>query len=105
MRWVAVVEARVAGFGAVEVAVEGGYFDADFGDEVAGEVGGEGGWVVGCWVGEEVVVEEVGYGHLASHCACWGGSADVGVVFGGREEGLSCSVRVEARLCRVMMIR
>jgi hypothetical protein len=37
----AVVEAGIACFGAVQVAVEGCYFDADFGDQVAGEVSGE----------------------------------------------------------------
>lgn len=57
MRWVGVVEAWVAGFGGVEVAVEGLDFDADFGDKVAGEVGGEGGRVVGGGVGEEAGVE------------------------------------------------
>lgn len=53
MGGMAVVEAGIAGFGGVEVAVEALDFDADFGDEAAGEVGGEGGWVVGCGVGEE----------------------------------------------------
>lgn len=67
MGWVAVVQARVAGFDAVEIAVEGGDFYADFGDKVAGEVGGKGRWVVRGRTREEVIVEQVGDGGLTTH--------------------------------------
>jgi hypothetical protein len=50
-------------------------------------------------VWEEVVVEKVGYGYLASHCGYLVGSADVSEVFGCRQEECSC----EACLCRLMI--
>lgn len=51
-----VIEAGVSRFCRVEVAVEGLHFDTDFGDEVAGEMGGEGGRVAGRGIGEEAMV-------------------------------------------------
>lgn len=62
-----VVEAGIAGLDAVQVAIEGGYFDADFGDEIPGEMYREGGWVVRGGPLEEESVELVGYWHLAAH--------------------------------------
>lgn len=66
---VAVIESRVAGLGAVEVAVEGGDFDSHFGDEVAGQVGREGRRVVrraAVWRIQSFV-EQIGYRGLAPH--------------------------------------
>jgi hypothetical protein len=55
MRRVAVVEARISRFCGVEIAVEGLDFDADFGNEVTGEMGGEGRRVVGGGIWEEAI--------------------------------------------------
>lgn len=60
MWWMCVVESWVLSFDAVECSIEGRDLDADFGDEIAGYVGGEGGGIVGLGPGEGVVVNELG---------------------------------------------
>ena len=67
MWWMAVVEAWIACLCAIEVAVEGGDFDADFGHQVAGEMCRECRRVVWAWMWKEVCVEEMCYGLLAAH--------------------------------------
>ena len=71
---IAVVETWITGFGGVEVAIEGGDFDADFGDEVASQVVREGGWVFGRGGWEQVSVEDMGDWCRAPHldvvCCC-----------------------------------
>lgn len=69
MWWVAIVKTRVSCFCAVEIAVESRYFNADFGDQIAGEMGGECRRVVLARMWEEVRVEQVCYGLLAAHLA------------------------------------
>ena len=64
---IAVVEARVFGFDSDKIAVEQANFDTDFLNKVESEMGGEGGWVVVLRAWEEVCVEKVGDGSLATH--------------------------------------
>jgi hypothetical protein len=66
----AVVQAGVASLDAVQTAVEGGSFDADFGNQIAGKVSLEVGGVRGARTGKEVSVEERGYRGLPAHGAC-----------------------------------
>lgn len=68
VRPVSVVEARIASLGAVQVAVERCDFYAYFGHEIAGQMSGKRRRV--CWrrMWKEVIVQQVRYGCLATHC-------------------------------------
>jgi hypothetical protein len=54
MWWMAVVETWIPRLCTVEVTVECGYFDADFGHQIAGEMCGECRRIIWAWVWEEV---------------------------------------------------
>lgn len=70
VRCIAVIQAWIASFRTVQVAVEGGYFNADFWHQITGQVRGEGWRIVRTWMWEEVGVELVCYWRLAAHCGC-----------------------------------
>lgn len=71
----AVVESWIAGFGRIEVTVEGGDFNAYFGHQIPSQMCREGRRVAWVWLRKQVGVEQVGNGRLALH----GGARD-GVV-------------------------